>query len=143
MVQIDNKSGALENPKQSIDFDSWDKQSQNKLVELTSGIVRKDFLTMFGIFASLITFVSIQIQIFSKITNTYEMISVSSFSLGGLLLFAIVLHSLSNSNDWKDFKKPAFIISMSLCLLFLVIALILLLWNSGTTHDPILRRPAR
>ncbi|MEI8174663.1 MAG: hypothetical protein WCG28_01800 [bacterium] len=110
---------------------SPDSDIAKKIIESAVSQSRHEFFVTFGVFASLITFVSIQIQIFSKIEGVYNLLGIASFTLGGLLLFAIVLNNLSIKNfNNKDFVikikemfcNPAII----LCIIFLLTSIFFL-----------------
>jgi hypothetical protein len=73
--------------------------------ELTGS--KKDFLTILGIFVSLITFVSIEIQILSAAKDASLLIALSCLMLGGLLLFAMTLvNFVEDNNRWSRIFSP-------------------------------------
>lgn len=73
---------------------------------------KKDFLTFFGLFASFVTFLSIEVQLFKNNSNTYELIGVSSISLAFVMFFALILNDISKGvREFSDLKKPAYIIN--------------------------------
>ena len=94
---------------------SNDSKEFKEIVSAATDLIKKEFLTILGTFAALITFVSVQVQIFAKIGGVYNLLGISSFTLGGLLLFAITLHGLS-TKDFEWYKN----IAVWLCLVFLV-----------------------
>ncbi len=69
--------------------------------------VKKDFIIIFGLFASFVTFLSIEVQIFKNKEIVSELIGISSMTLAFILFFAIVINDITRENNtWKDFFKP-------------------------------------
>jgi len=90
------------------------KESQTKL------------LTVFGIFASFITFLTIEVQFLRYICDFYLVLGFSAFLVAVIILFSLFLKNIASDNDnWSLLLKPAFVISI----LFLVISG-LLIWHS-------------
>lgn len=76
--------------------------------------IKKDFLTIFGLFASFVTFLSIEVQVFKNKDNILELIGITSVSLAFVMFFALVINDISkDKSDWSDFKKPTYIINMA------------------------------
>lgn len=85
--------------------------------------IKKDFLTIFGLFASFVTFLSIEVQVFKNKDNVLELIGITSISLSFIMFFALVINDISkDKNEWSDFKKPSYILN----LFFAVIGIITL-----------------
>lgn len=85
--------------------------------------IKKDFLTIFGLFASFVTFLSIEVQVFKNKDNILELIGITSVSLAFVMFFALVINDISkDKSSWADFKKPTYIINMA----FAVIGIIFL-----------------
>lgn len=75
--------------------------------------VKKDFLTFFGLFASFVTFLSIEVQIFKNKDNVWELIGVTSISISFVMLFAIVINDIAkDKSNWSDFVKPIYLITI-------------------------------
>jgi hypothetical protein len=74
--------------------------------------VKKDFITIFGIFAAFLTYVSVEIQILKSAEDVFILYGLSMFLLSAMLLFAIVLNSIAkDQNSWKKaMPSPAFAI---------------------------------
>lgn len=92
-------------------------------IELTKETqeIKKDFLTIFGLFASFVTFLSIEVQVFKNKDNVLELIGITSISLSFVMFFALVINDISkDKNEWSDFKKPSYILNI----LFAVIGII-------------------
>ncbi len=89
---------------------------------------RLNNITIFGIFASLVTFLSVEIQVFKNIDNFWLLIGLSSFLVSSLLLFVFSIHSIArNKLGWKDFlSTPIF----WLFILFLFFSFITFVLNS-------------
>lgn len=85
-------------------------------IELTkeSQEIKKDFLTIFGLFASFVTFLSIEVQVFKNKDNVMELIGITSVSLAFVMFFALVINDISkDKSQWSDFKKPTYILNMA------------------------------
>lgn len=75
--------------------------------------IKKDFLTIFGLFASFVTFLSIEVQVFKNKDNVLELIGITSVSLAFVMFFALVINDISkDKSSWSDFKKPTYVINM-------------------------------
>lgn len=69
--------------------------------------LKKDFITVFGIFASFVTFLSVEIQIFKIVTDFWLLLGLSSFLLASILLFSFSINALVKGGaEWKEFNKP-------------------------------------
>lgn len=76
--------------------------------------IKKDFLTIFGLFASFVTFLSIEVQVFKNKDNVLELIGITSVSLAFVMFFALVINDIAkDKSSWSDFKKPTYIINMA------------------------------
>lgn len=89
---------------------------------------RLNNITIFGIFASLVTFLSVDIQIFKYIDNFWVLIGLTSFIASLMLLFVFCIHSIArNKLTWRDFfSTPIF----GLFLLFFLFSVMIFLLNS-------------
>lgn len=77
--------------------------SQNDLKEASKGI-REDFIAIFGIFATLFIFLSIEIQILKQATRFSLLVGFSLFLLSAMLTFIIALHNIIREKmTWKDY----------------------------------------
>jgi len=75
--------------------------------------IKKDFLTIFGLFASFVTFLSIEVQVFKNKDNIFELIGITSVSLAFVMFFALVINDISkDKSSWSDFLKPTYAINM-------------------------------
>lgn len=82
------------------------KNETERLNHLVNDL-KKDYLTILGIFVSLITFVSVEIQILKEVKNPSLLIGLSSLMIGGLLLFAMTLvNFVKANNDWSNIWTP-------------------------------------
>jgi hypothetical protein len=85
--------------------------------------IKKDFLTIFGLFASFVTFLSIEVQVFKNRDNVFELIGITSISLSFVIFFALVINDIAkDKSELKDFLKPTYIINI----FFLIIGVIFL-----------------
>ncbi len=67
-------------------------------------------LTIFGIFASLVTFFSVEIQVFKNIDNFWLIIGLTSFLISSMLLFIFAVHAIARDKlSWRNFfASPIF-----------------------------------
>ncbi|MFC4818445.1 hypothetical protein [Flavobacterium sp. GCM10023249] len=80
--------------------------------------IKRDFLTIFGLFASFVTFLSIEVQVFKNRDNIFELLGITSISLSFVMFFALVINDISkDKSEWKDFKKPTYIINIGFAIL--------------------------
>ncbi|PJA87071.1 MAG: hypothetical protein CO141_01455 [Candidatus Moranbacteria bacterium CG_4_9_14_3_um_filter_42_9] len=89
---------------------------------------RFNTITIFGVFASLVTFFSVEIQIFKNIENFWLLIGLTSFLVSSLLLFVFSIHAIVRDKlKWRDFfTTPIFWIF----LMFLIFAFTIFFLNS-------------
>lgn len=75
---------------------------------------KKDFLTFFGLFASFVTFLSIEIQLFKNSDNILELVGVSSLSLSFVMFFALILNEMIKGDyQLKDLQKPKYLVNLA------------------------------
>lgn len=85
--------------------------------------IKKDFLTIFGLFASFVAFLSIEVQVFKNRENVFELIGICSISLSFVMFFALIINDITkDKSEWSDFKKPTYLFNM----FFLIIGIIFL-----------------
>jgi hypothetical protein len=97
------------------------KETFDSLMQLKQDVqdVKKDFITVFGIFASFVTFLSVEIQVFKTVTNFWLLLGLSAFLLASVLLFAFMILNMAKEKlDWSVLKTPVPV----LILLFLIIS---------------------
>jgi len=96
---------------------------------------KSSLLTIFGIFASLVTFLLIEVQILKNICDFWRLFGFSFFILGGLLTFVFILQYLTKSWIENDnsieigslFRHPkTWRINISVVLALIVIILLFL-----------------
>jgi hypothetical protein len=69
--------------------------------------LKKDFITVFGIFASFVTFLSIEIQIFKTVTDFWLLLGLSSFLLASIMIFSFSINNLVKGKmEWKELNNP-------------------------------------
>lgn len=111
-----------------IAFVKFDERAEEQVrnllqkdLKVESQEVKKDFLVIFGLFASFVTFISINVQVFKNNNNALELIGICSLSLSFIVFFALIINGIvKHELEWKDLKKPVYIIN----LLFLIIGII-------------------
>lgn len=95
--------------------------------------VREDFLVVFGIFASLFIFLSIEVQIFKEATRFSLLVGFSLFLLGSILAFIMCLHSIvKENNTWAHYKKNPVTWFVVACFLAAVVCFA---WASFVVHN--------
>ncbi len=103
--------------QQSVDY--IEDRIKNALSEAKD--LKKDILTSFGIFAALLIFASLEVQVLAKVPRFSLMVGMSSFFASSMILFAVSLHNVvTGKNTWKDYKTPIF----GLVFLFMLVALV-------------------
>lgn len=91
--------------------------------------IKKDFLTIFGLFASFVTFLSIEVQVFKNKDNVLELIGITSISLSFVMFFALVINDIAkDKSEWKDFRKPTYVMNS----IFAIVGMIFL-YIGGTS----------
>jgi len=121
---IDQSKGKQFELEQRTDINTKDIERLKQ--DLTNE--RLNNITIFGIFASLVTFLSVEIQVFKNIDNFWLLIGLSAFLVSSLLLFVFSIHSIArNKLGWKDFlSTPIF----WLFILFLIFSFVIFVLNS-------------
>jgi hypothetical protein len=90
---------------------------------------KKDFIAIFGLFAGVLIFLSLEVKLFDQTQRMATTMGISFFFLAALLIFALGVRSVfSDKNNWKEFTKPAFVFA----LVFLVISLECFYWSTHT-----------
>jgi mannose/fructose/N-acetylgalactosamine-specific phosphotransferase system component IIB len=80
--------------------------------------IKRDFLTIFGLFASFVTFLSIEVQVFKNRDNILELIGITSISLSFVMFFALVINDISkDKSEWRDFLKPTYVMNITFAIL--------------------------
>ncbi len=115
-------------------FDDKMKEDVRELLQsdLSNSVqdLKKDFLIIFGLFASFVTFISINVQVFKNNDNTFELLGICSISLSFIIIFAIIINGIvKNIDKWKDMFNPTFILGI----VFLLLGLIFL--SLGNSKD--------
>jgi hypothetical protein len=73
--------------------------------------LRKDFISIFGLFAAFLTFTVLQIQALIQSTKISLIIGACALFVGTSLTFILSLHNMIHEkNSWKEFSRPIFII---------------------------------
>lgn len=73
--------------------------------------LRKDFITIFGLFAAFLTFTVLQIQALIQTTRMAYIMGASSFFVASSLTFIFALsHLFKEKNNWRDFIRPIFVV---------------------------------
>ena len=117
---IDTQVGGQEVP---VNPEAVRKMMEPEINKLKGDIEnsKKDLVTVLGIFASFITFVSVEFQLLKSIENISDYISLTLLLLSAMLMFVFGLKTLINDDIGKDFyKKPLFVISVSLMFLSII-----------------------
>jgi RsiW-degrading membrane proteinase PrsW (M82 family) len=81
-----------------------------------SRAIRQDFILVFGLFASVLIFLSVEVQVFKDASRFPFLVGVSLFILGSLQMFILSLNNLFNkkADFQKDYlKNPVFWIILS------------------------------
>ncbi len=110
---LEAKNNAIEAKVDAVEAKKNAIEAKTEAVE-----AKKDFLTIFGLFVSFLTFISIEIQILKSAPDIYALFGLSSLMLGGIILFVSMLANVvKKNNEWTLKISP-----LICCLLFLVAA---------------------
>lgn len=97
--------------------------------------LKKDFIIIFGLFASFVSFLSIEVQIFKTEINIFQLIGISSLTISFIMFFAIVISDISKGKTTiKDIFKPLQFLT------FIFIAVGIYFLNAGKTEMQILNK---
>lgn len=160
LIEIDNKLG-IETENQGLDTtineqnsvsttshfseaqqDEVRKILQNELSTATRNLkykikkegedLKKDFIIIFGLFASFASFLSIQVQVFKTNESVYELIGITALTVAFVLFFAITISDIAKGkNNWKDIIKPLYILT------FIFITIGIYFIKAGKTDEQI------
>jgi hypothetical protein len=89
---------------------------------------KKDFITIFGVFAALLIFLSIEIQVFQQAKRFSYIMGVSFFLLSAILMFALAIHSMFNS----DKRYGYYLLLLGLIVMLFLASAACFLW--GVEH---------
>ncbi len=82
-----------------VGFEKLEGKMQNDNNEL-----KKDYLLIFGIFASILTFLGIEISVFQKINSFSKIAGLSMLILASFMLFLFSIQNIIKSETgWKSF----------------------------------------
>jgi cytochrome bd-type quinol oxidase subunit 2 len=79
---------------------------------------RTSILTIFGIFASVIAFLSVQVQILQKATSFSQLVSLSLILIAGLLCFVLALQWITKT--WIEDSKKSSLIALVIIIIVLL-----------------------
>jgi len=80
---------------------------------------RTSILSIFGIFASIIAFLSVQVQILQKATSFNQLISLSLILMAGLLCFVVALQWITKM--WIEDNKKSSLIALVITVVVLLL----------------------
>lgn len=87
-----------------------------KELNKTSQAIREDFVLIFGVFAALLIFLGIDIQVFDKAPRFSMLVGFSCFLLGSILAFLLGIQNiLKQSNTLKDYKNNPLVYFIGAC----------------------------
>ena len=82
---------------------------------------KKDYITILGIFASFITFVSVEFKLFEGLTDFSNFLSLSILLVSLMMFFVITLIGVIKNDDDKFYKRPLF--KLAVCLFIISLAI--------------------
>lgn len=100
------QSGLTVNPQSVKDIA---KEYMSSALEQVVRDLKKDFITIFGLFAALIAFLVVEVQIFSNTSRFSLVVGISAFLLAALLAFTLSLRSIFTDTlkeGWKVYLHP-------------------------------------
>ena len=100
--------------------------TKEELEEASKGI-REDFILVFGLFASVLIFLSIDVQVFQKAPRFSYVVGLSLFLLGSLQMFVLSLKNIvkDNNDPIKDYLKNPVVWFTGLCFIGAIISFII------------------
>lgn len=97
--------------------------------------IKKDYLIIFGIFASFVTFISLEVQVFRNNDNIHELLGVSAISLSFILSFAFIINNIANGKTkWTHLWSPISILTI----IFLLLGIFFLFQKGSISNCDIL-----
>jgi len=91
------------------------KDIQNILEQVSD--VKKDFIVIFGIFASVVAFLAVEVKVFDIAKTPSQVLGLSCFIIAGLLSFSISIKSIL-ANSWleslRTYAQPTTLIVIGL-----------------------------
>lgn len=143
MVRVSKKATRQQkNPENTIELelpDPFEDMKRAFKVDINHTLdevqnAKKDFIAIFGLFAAVLIFLSLEVKIFDQSQRIATTMGISFFFLSALLTFVLAIRSIyTEKNSWREFTKPAFVFA----LIFLIIALECFYWSdhaSGVSH---------
>ncbi|GEM_PF-2968216 len=86
--------------------------------------VKEEFIGIFGLFAALLIFTSVEVKIFQEVTKFSLILGISTFFISSLMLFVLTLNNIIRSKDYRDYKSAAFV----LCIFFFLFSMECFWW---------------
>jgi di/tricarboxylate transporter len=121
IIQNESKAKNLQAKEGSpgIPIEDWKPHIEKLTKEIESS--KRDQVTILGIFASFITFTSVEFQLLKNITSIGDYIALTFLLLASMLLFVFGLkYLIAEDVDKKFYRKPLFIVIFTLVLLSIV-----------------------
>lgn len=87
---------------------------------------KDNYLTIFGIFASILTIVSVEANVFKNICDPKMMLGVSLYFIGSLLVFLLLLQLITKGWVSGGFTNRPFLL-----LIFLIFLIAIIFWQAG------------
>lgn len=113
------------------DLSSATRNLKNK-IKKEGDDLKKDFIIIFGLFASFASFLSIQVQVFKTNESVYELIGITALTVAFVLFFAITISDIAKEkNNWRDIIKPLHILTF----IFIIIGIYFI--KAGKTEEQI------
>lgn len=100
-------SGKVTTSDVTTDVETIAGKIADERIDKASRVIKEDFLIIFGIFATLLIFLSIEIQVLQRATRFSLLIGFSTFLLGSTLAFLLGLnHIVKEKNKLADYNNP-------------------------------------
>ncbi|MCT4599730.1 MAG: hypothetical protein N4A32_02390 [Marinifilaceae bacterium] len=135
--ELNNKENVTSNFILNEDSKKQIKKLMSGDIELAVQDIKKDFLIIFGLFASFVTFISCNVQVFRNSTSISELVGVCSISLSFILFFALVINTIVK--DPKGFKNIPYL-NYVFVLIFLCLGIYFIKSKTTITNEQIIKQ---
>ena len=98
-LTIDTVKDEVKNFLSSPEAKNFIKETAKEEVEQRISQERVSQITVFGIFATIVTFLSVEIQILKVVCDFWKLLGLSGFVLGAMLIFILFLMDISKRTE--------------------------------------------
>ena len=114
-----------------ITSDVLDRKLREEIDKANNNII-SNFVAVLGIFASIVTFLLIEVQILKEVCDFSKIMGFSAFILGGLVTFITLLLVIIN---FKDVSKKTFLITLPVTIVAVVLFTVAYIFMKNGTDE--------